>query len=431
MIHDSSSQLLHYPFDHGRPGADLHPLYRELGPGVHRVYLPRADRDAFMVTDYALLKQVFENEADFRPLEENLPGFPPTQGTLLGMWGADHRRVRRPAVTAFTARAVRERLPDIRAQVVGRLAALAAQGRPVDVLAEFALPLTLTLLGETLGVPEEDRHLFADWGDRFLDLTDLRKAEQAVREMCAYIAESLERRSVSGPAPDLLSGYVHGEKGRSVSREEATLACMAVITAGWETTAGLIASMLHHLLTRPERWARLVADPETVGGAVHELLRVCPSGSDDGPGRRAVRDVVLGGVRVPAGSIVLMAKDAANRDPAKFPDPETVDFARPDADENLAFGGGPHVCLGKHLGIAILQTVLTELAVSYPGVRLAGGPVSWQRGSSIRRPERLLVVLEPGTAAPGEPAEAAGEGRPADLSGAGSAACPALPSGRP
>ncbi len=393
MMTEAQVCLPLYPFDQGKAGAELHPLYGRLGAGVHRVRLARAGVEAFVVTDYALLRQVFEDEATFPPVAENLPGMPLVQGTLLGMWGADHRRVRRPAAGAFTARAVRERLPGIRAQVVERLAELAARGRPVDLVAEFALPLALTVLGEVLGVPEEDRHLFVGWGDRFLDLADPREGERAVGEMCAYLAEALERRKAEGPAADLLSRYAHTEHGRRVSDREAVMAGMASIVAGWETTAGLIASMCHHLLTHLDQWERLVADPALADTAVHELLRTRPSGTDDGPARRTTRDVVLGGVLLPAGSIVLAAKDAANLDAARFPDPGTVDLARHDADENLAFGAGPHVCLGKHLGIAILHTVLTELAARHPGVRLTGEPVVWREDTGVRRPDRLLVTL--------------------------------------
>ncbi|WP_157963944.1 cytochrome P450 [Actinocorallia populi] len=393
MLQDVETCSPSYPFDQGKSGEDLHPLYGALGPGVHRVRMVQAGLDAFMVTDYALLRQVFEDEATFRPLEENIPGIPPVQGTLLGMWGSDHRRVRRPAVASFTAHAVRERLPGIGAQVAGRLEALAARGRPVDLVSEFAFPLTLAVLGETLGVPEDDRHLFADWGDRYVDLTDLGEAERAAREMCAYIAEALERRRAAGPASDLLSRYVHTEHGLRVSGEEAAMVGMAVIVAGWESTAGLITSMVHYLLTHLDQWERLVADPALADNAVHELLRTRAAGSDDGPARRTTRDVVLGGVEIPAGTIVLVAKDAANRDAARFPDPDAVDLARPDADENLSFGAGPHVCLGRNLGVAVLRCVLSELAARHPGARLTGEPVTWQEGSGVRRPERLMVTL--------------------------------------
>ncbi|GAA0965702.1 cytochrome P450 [Actinocorallia libanotica] len=393
MSKEVLSRPLSYPFDQGKAGADLHPLYDLLGPGVHRVHLAQADVEAFMVTDYALLRKVLEDEATFRLVDENLPGLPLIQGTLLGMSGADHRRVRCPAVAAFTVRAVRERLPGIRAEVAGRLADLAARGRPVDLVGEFALPLALTVLGETLGVPEEDRHLFAGWGDRFLDLADPRQGELAVAEMCAYLAEAMERRRGTEPGPDVLSRYAHTEHGRRVNDREAVMAAMAVIVAGWETTAGLIGSMCHYLLTHLDQWERLVADPGLADTAVHELLRTRPVGSDDGLARRTTRDTVLGGVAMPAGSLVLAARDAGNLDAARFPDPRTVDLGRPDADGNLAFGAGPHVCLGKHLAIAILHTVLVELAAGHPGVRLTGEPVTWLEAASIRRPERLAVTL--------------------------------------
>ncbi|GAB2855181.1 cytochrome P450 [Actinocorallia aurea] len=381
-----------YPFDSGKPGPFLNPIYGKLGPGVHPIWLGPSDRPAYLVNGHALLKHVMESHEDFGQLREPLPGVVPIEGTLLALEGERHKRVRRPAAPSFTPKAVDARRARIREQVVAHLERVAALGRPVDMVADFGARLTLEVLGDTIGVPADDLPQFLGWGDRFLDLTDPADARAAVGEMAAYVGRLFQQRQTD-PGTDVLSAYVGG-RGSEVSQADAVMMGVAVIVGGWETTTTIMTSSLYWLLTFPQRWRELVDDTGLIPGALQELLRTRPASADDGPPRVARHAVVLDGVEIPAGSIIVGAKSGASADPGVFPDPEKVDFRRPNASDHLAFGAGPHICLGKPLAVAVLEITLEELAIRYPNARLTGEPVEWRQGSGARRPLRLPVILD-------------------------------------
>ncbi|MCD0449683.1 cytochrome P450 [Actinocorallia sp. API 0066] len=380
-----------YPFDKGESTAELNPIYFELGPGVWPIWMDLADRPAFLVNGHALLKHVFETPDLFHQPVQPIPGVVPLQGSLLAMQGEDHLRVRRPATRQFTRGAVNTRRERLAGQVAAKLDGLAGQER-VDLVADFAIPLTLEVLGETLGVPEEALPLFIGWGDRFLNFADPADARAAVMEMCGYIGGQLVEREQNGTRGDMLSAYIEG-RGKEVTRQEAVMVGANVIAGGWETTTTMITAMVYYLLTHPEQWRRLIDEPALIPGAVQELLRTRPASGDDGPPRIAARDTELGGVQIPAGSILILGKYGASADPDVFPAPRDVDFERANADDHFAFGAGPHICLGKWLAVAVLEEVLAALTTRHPDLRLTGDPLQWRKRSGARRPERLWVHL--------------------------------------
>ncbi|ROO86617.1 cytochrome P450 [Actinocorallia herbida] len=383
-----------YPFDGGEPTAYLNEVYFALGPGVWPIWLDLADRPAFLVNGHALLTEVFTRSEDFLQPVDPMPGVVPIQGTMLAMTGKDHLRVRRPSARPFGRAEVERRRARVRGFVDERLAAFEGRER-FDLVAEYATPLTLQVLGEIIGVPEEDLPLFVSWGDRFLNFSDPLDARAAVQEMCAHIGSLLEQRRGGASRDDILSAYAGGQ-GADVTTAEAVMVGANIVSGGWETTTTAITSIVLHLLTHgpvPGRtfWDALREDPSLIPNAVQELLRTRPASGDDGPPRIAARDLELGGVAIPAGSVLILGKYGASSDPGVFPDPRTVDLTRPNARDHLAFGAGPHICPGKWLAIVILEETIAALVARFPSLRPTGDPLAWRKRSGARRPEQLWL----------------------------------------
>jgi pimeloyl-[acyl-carrier protein] synthase len=309
----------------------------------------------------------------------------------------DHTRLRTLVSKAFTPRVVETMRPHIQALVDDLLDRAAARGG-MDVIAELAYPLPVTVISELLGVPREDADRIKQWsGDlaRALDaiatpvepdvIVRGRQASRAIRHRFADLIA--QRRGE--PRADLLSALVAAEEaGDRLSEEELMATCVLLYVAGHETTVNLIGNGLLALLRHPAQWERVVADPSVVPAAVEELLRY------DGPvhrvGRIATVDVELGGRLIPAGSLVVGLPGAANRDPAHFPDPDRLDVGRR-PERHLAFGWGIHICLGAPLARLETQVALRSLAARWPRLALATDRPEWRAGITLRGLAALSV----------------------------------------
>jgi cytochrome P450 len=166
-----------------------------------------------------------------------------------------------------------------------------------------------------------------------------------------------------------------------------------LLFGGIETTEGMIASAVAHLLADPAELARVRADPGRLPAVVEESLRLEPAAAV--VDRYATADAELGGARIAAGDLVRVSLTAANRDPSTFPDPDRFDPGRPNARRHLAFAGGPHVCIGMHLARLEAHTALEVLLERLPGLRLAepGAPPP-ARGLVFRKPAEVRVCWD-------------------------------------
>ena len=161
---------------------------------------------------------------------------------------------------------------------------------------------------------------------------------------------------------------------------------------GIETTEGMIANAVLHLLANPDQLARLEAEPQLLAGAVEESLRLEPAAAV--LDRYATRDVGFGGAAIRRGDLVRISVTAANRDPGVFPDPDRFDLERPNAARHLAFARGPHVCIGMHLARLEAHVAVGRLLARLPGLRLEPGRPSAPRGLVFRKPPELRVVWD-------------------------------------
>lgn len=328
---------------------------------------------------------------------EGFPGLQPTPpsptpGQLFAMDPPDHTRLRRMLIPDFTFRRAEELRPSIQ-QLTDRLIDdLVAKGPDVDLVEQFTLPLPLLVICELLGVPYADREFIHRHAAAFATVTDGPEAMRAGwGALFGYLMELLAAKTAD-PGDDLLSRLATERvaTGEATAAEAAGLAVMLLI-AGHETTASMLSLGVVTLLSHPDQLAALRADPELVPGAVEELLRYLTV-VHIGIRRIATEDVEIGGVTVRAGEGVVIALQAANRDPDAFADPDTFDITR-DTQHHLTFSHGLHNCLGQSLARAELQIALPTLFRRLPDLRLtAPAEMNAHEGRAVHGVRTLPVT---------------------------------------
>jgi cytochrome P450 len=286
----------------------------------------------------------------------------------------DHTRLRGLVVKAFTARRVEDMRPRIQQIVDTVLDRVAAEGH-MDLIADFAFPLPVTVICDMLGIPAEDHAIFfssARTGGRLLDPVPLSRAEideanARTLETEAYFRDLFELRRRQ-PGDDLTSQLVQAEQeGSKLSNEELTANTILLFGAGHETTVNLIGNGLLALYRNPDQLRLLRSDPSLIANAIEEFLRF--DSSVQLTGRTALKAVTVGGVDVVEGNTVLCLLGAANRDPAVYPDPDRLDITRKNI-RPLSFGGGIHFCLGAQLARIEGEIAIATLLRRFPKLAL-------------------------------------------------------------
>jgi cytochrome P450 len=288
----------------------------------------------------------------------------------------DHTRLRGLVVKAFTARRVEDMRPRIREVVDQTLDAVIDRGR-MDLIADFAFRLPVTIICDMLGIPEDHREVFytsSRNGGRILDPVPLTPAEiadaNASNAMAQMYFEQLFDLRRREPGDDLTTQLVQAEEdGSKLTNEELTANIILLFGAGHETTVNLIGNGLLALHRNPDQLALLKARPELITNAVEEFLRY--DSSVQLTGRTALEDIEdLGGRRIAEGDNVLCLLGSANRDPAVYPDrPDSLDIKRPNV-RPLSFGGGIHHCLGAQLARIEAEIAISALLKRLPDLRL-------------------------------------------------------------
>jgi cytochrome P450 len=266
----------------------------------------------------------------------------------------------------------------------------------VDLLASFAFPLPITVICELLGIPVGDRDDFRTWSATIVSNAAAPEVFQAhttamVRYFMALLAA--KRRE---PGDDLLSALIAArDEEDSLSENELVSMAFLLLVAGHETTVNLIASGVLALLLNPAELARLRAEPALIDGAVEELLRYV-SPVNHTTFRCAAEPVEIGGVRISRYDPVLIALSGANRDPARFGDPDRLDLGR-DSAGHLAFGHGIHYCLGAPLARLEAEIAISALLTRFGSISLAvpAASLRWRPSTLIHGLESLPVRLAP------------------------------------
>ncbi|MFI9075840.1 cytochrome P450 [Streptomyces sioyaensis] len=363
-------------------------------PGLLKVQMAYGE-PAWLVTRYAEARFVLGDRRFSRALgavhDEPRQSEGRRDSGILGMDPPDHTRLRTLVAKAFTVRQVEKLRPQVRQLTQDLLDELEAAGPPADLVDRYALPIPVAVICRMLGVPAEDRPRFRVWSDAALSTSSLTAAEfdANLEELRAYMGRLIEEHR-QAPQDDLMTALIEArDVGDRLSELELVDLCVGILVAGHETTATQIPNFVLALLDHPGQLALLREQPQLIGNAVEELLRFVPLGSGAGQPRYATEDVEVGGTLVRAGTPVLIAMGAANRDALRFEAPGTLDISRP-ANQHLGFGHGVHHCLGAPLARLELQEALGALLTRFPGLQLAGD-VEWKSQMLVRGPRVMPV----------------------------------------
>ncbi|MDQ0984920.1 cytochrome P450 [Streptomyces sp. V2I9] len=399
---------------------DPYPAYawlREHRP-VHRTVLP-SGVEAWLVTRYGDAKQALadtrlsKNPAHHAesPHAKGKTGIPGERKAelmthLLNIDPPDHTRLRRLVSKAFTPRRVAEFAPRVQELTDRLIDAFVEEGK-ADLIHDLAFPLPIYAICDLLGVPEEDQDDFRDWAGMMIRHGGGPRGgvARSVKKMRGYLAELIHRKR-ENPGDDLISGLIRAsDHGEHLTENEAAAMAFILLFAGFETTVNLIGNGMYALLRHPGQRSRLQAsleaspvpgESELLDTGIEELLRY------DGPvematWRYATEPLTLGGEEIAAGDPVLVVLAAADRDPERFDDPDTLDLARRD-NQHLGYGHGIHYCLGAPLARLEGRTALATLLRRLPDLRLAADPADlrWRGGLIMRGLRTLPVAFEPG-----------------------------------
>ncbi|PWI16088.1 cytochrome P450 [Streptomyces sp. Act143] len=391
--------------------SDPYPAYawlREHSP-VHWTTLP-SGVEAWLVTRYADARQALaDGRLSKNPAHhaedaqgKSRTGIPGERSAnlmthLLNIDPPDHTRLRRLVSKAFTPRRVAEFEPRVQELTDGLIDRFAPRGE-ADLIHEFAFPLPIYAICDLLGVPREDQDDFRDWAGMMIRHGGGPRGgvARSVKKIRGYLADLIHRKR-NDLGDDLISGLIRAsDHGEHLTENEAAAMCFVLLFAGFETTINLIGNGAYALLRNPDQRARLQESIERgetglLDTGIEELLRY------DGPvelatWRYATEPLSIGGQSIATGDPVLVVLAAADRDPTRFEEPDTLDLSRRD-NQHLGYGHGIHYCLGAPLarleGRAALETLLRRL----PDLQLAADPVDLRwRGGLIMRGLRDLPV---------------------------------------
>jgi len=309
-----------------------------------------------------------------------------------------HRRIRRILEVAFRPtqvaawRSIMKRIADELVESV--------RGRErFDFRAELAYPLPERIICALMGVPYEDHALWGAWTDAVVasartskpSIETMAAVDEAHKNFYLYFRDLIAARR-SGLADDLVSLLISAEDedGNKLEELEVLGSLQMLIQAGHETTANLITNGMYTLLRHPDQYDLLRNDPSLVGSAIEEMLRYESPAHWSLP-RIALEDVIVDGGAVPRGSTVVLALNAANRDPSMFDNPDMFDIRRK-SNRHVAFAAGPHFCLGNQFARLEASTMFHAIVTQLPRLKLDGQPRF--KSTFVRALDTLPVAID-------------------------------------
>jgi cytochrome P450 len=306
----------------------------------------------------------------------------------------DHTRLKTLVNKVFSPRLVENLRPAI-AQIADELLDRVHFNGTMDLVEDFAFPLPVIVIGDLLGVDKRDRSLFREWALALQHASASRltpspetyaQAEKATQGFIQYFKTAIAERH-RHPRQDLITALAQAE-GDKLNDEEILATCIHLLTAGHETTINLITKGTLALLRNPNVLQQLRSHPELMPNAIEEFIRY------DAPvqmiTRWAYEDIEIGNKQIRRGDQVGLMLGAANRDPARFPNPDQLDITRADC-KHCGFGGGIHYCLGFALARAEAQIAMNVLLNRLPQLQLNPEPVKWADNIVFHGPQRLSV----------------------------------------
>ena len=329
----------------------------------------------------------------------------PQVDTLLTADPPVHTRFRKLVNLAFSMKRVAAIEEDMRGVVIELIEKMAAKGE-ADFVRDFGIPLPVAMIASQIGMTNDDLDKVKRWSDAFVDrlgrmIPKERELECAreVVEFQHFVKAKIDERRANR-TEDLLSDLVYAEVDGERPLEDAEILSIMqqLMVAGNETTTSALAGGLLQLIENPDQMAKAVAavdegNERAIINLVEEVLRT--ESPTAGMWRMVLRDAELGGVKIPKGAMVQLRYAAANRDPAKYPDPDRFDMERANARSHLAFGKGIHMCVGNMLSRKEMAVAYSELLKRLTGFRVAEGHTpSWPPNMLLRGLTTLPITFE-------------------------------------
>jgi cytochrome P450 len=398
------SATLKCPYHYDQTLREAAPVYRDPASGV------------FVVSTYELVREAHKNDAVFSnefvlavgssaDVDPDIAAamartYNLGKGTLLTVDDPEHKAYRDTVRDFFLARNIERYRPWIN-ELAQRLVDEIPSGQAYNFIENFSRPLPLSVIMHVLGIPLE---LFADafkWTvanvtvfSQLADKQTLLDAHAAVKDEYDWFVMALDERRAQ-PRDDLLNLIAHATiDGRPLTIEEQLGHCTQFLVAGNETTTATLAEGIRQLCLNPDQEAAVRADRSLIPNLVEETLRLATPTSN--MWRVTKTDSVLGGVHIPAGSMVLLKYFSANHDESIFPAPLAFDVRRDNAKRHIAFGFGTHVCIGQHLSKLEMTIAWEKLFNGTTGMRLNCAPeeLEYMPNILLRGLEELPVIFE-------------------------------------
>ncbi len=383
---------------------DPHPVLARMRAAAPVSWVPVLG--AWLVTGYDVAVTVLRDARTFTVDDPRFSTAKVVGPSMLSLDGTTHARHRGPFNRAFRHDEVHARLASFTRAETGRLVSAIEPHGAAELRRAVAGPLAVTVMAQVLGLGQADPARVLGWYDGIVAAVQAEAAAAQVpagdhaaavpagTAAFAELAASL-REVIAAPGSAALLAQVtrpptEAPRAEAPLTEEEAISNAAVLMfGGIETTEGMIANAMLHLLSSPAQLALVLADPGLVPAAAEESLRLEPAAAV--VDRYATIDTRLGGAAIRAGDQVTVSITGANRDPAVFGDPDTFDVRRPSAGRHLAFAHGPHFCLGAHLARLETQVAVESLLTRLPGLRLDPRFPSAPRGLVFRKPPDLRV----------------------------------------
>lgn len=352
------------------------------------LYNDTTDRGFFMLQRYDDVREGFQRHdtwttavrSALRPDSSNEPLLPQDLN------GQEHVKLRRILNQFFAPAAVRRMEPMAKQRCIELIEELKPAGG-CNFAIDFAMRYPTDMFLALLGLPVSDGKQFLEWSDDYFGALlagDPHRAEAAKASIMGYFDEAVNerRKNPRDPKEDMVSRLVEARiDDIPLTQDQILTICLTLMLAGLDTTRSALGYIYTHLAQHPDDRQALIDDPTRIPKALEEFLRLYPLVFQ--AGREVQEDQDFEGLELQKGDVVWMGVAQANRDPRKFDDPDTFDIDRPNANQHLAFGGGPHRCLGMHLARLELKVVLEEWHQRIPEYRIAEGAELRERGVQL------------------------------------------------
>jgi cytochrome P450 len=386
---------------------DPHPVLARLRAAAPVTWVPVLG--AWLVTGYGEAVAVLRDARTFTVDDPRFSTATVVGPSMLSLDGPRHACHRAPFTRTFRSEEIHARLAAFVGDTAGRLVAVIGPRGEGELRRAVAGPLAAAVMAEVLGLGQADPARILAWYDGIVAAVQAEAAnaaggragaaaDPAGQAAFAELAGSLREVIAADDGTSLLAGVTRGAGGVEgsgpLTEAEAISNAAVLMFGGIETTEGMIANALLHLLSHPRALELVRADRGLIPAAIEESLRLEPAAAV--VDRYATADTVLAGLPIRAGDQVTVSIAAANRDPSVFPGPDAFEVRRPNAAQHLAFAHGPHFCIGAHLARLEARVAVDTVLRRLPRLRLDPRYVSAPRGLVFRKPPDLRVRWDRG-----------------------------------